>query len=73
VFEGEPVVHPDLLGLDNVVLSPHIASASEDTRRSMARLAADNVIAALGYGDAAGKPLTPLNPAVMNHWATRKA
>jgi gluconate 2-dehydrogenase len=73
VFEGEPVVHPDLLALDNVVLSPHIASASEDTRRSMARMAADNVIAALGYGEAAGKPLTPLNPAVMSHWATRKA
>ena len=73
VFEGEPAVHPDLLGLDNVVLSPHIASASEDTRRSMARVAADNVIAALGYGEAAGKPLTPLNPAVMSHWATRKA
>ncbi|MFC4527349.1 D-glycerate dehydrogenase [Dyella halodurans] len=73
VFEGEPVVHPDLLALDNVVLSPHIASASEDTRRSMARVAAENVIAALGCGEAAGKPPTPLNPAVMSHWATRKA
>lgn len=73
VFEGEPVVHPDLLALDNVVLSPHLASASEDTRRAMATLAADNVIAALGYGDAAGKPPTPLNPVVMSHWATRKA
>ncbi|WP_243042344.1 2-hydroxyacid dehydrogenase [Dyella sedimenti] len=69
VFEGEPVVHPDLLALDNVVLSPHIASASGETRRAMAQLAADNVIAALGYGESAGKPPTPLNPAVLAHKA----
>ncbi len=73
VFEGEPAVHPDLLTLDNVVLSPHIASASEDTRRNMAQLAADNVLAALGFGEAAGKPPTPLNPAVMSGWSKRKA
>ncbi|MHA6203083.1 2-hydroxyacid dehydrogenase [Dyella soli] len=73
VFEGEPAVHPGLLALDNVVLSPHIASASEDTRRDMANIAADNVIAALGFGEAAGKPPTPLNPAVMDAWAARKA
>ncbi|WP_243050225.1 D-glycerate dehydrogenase [Dyella sp. RRB7] len=73
VFEGEPVVHPDLLLLDNVVLSPHIASASEDTRRGMANIAVDNVLAALGYGEAAGKPPTPLNPAVMNRWKAPKA
>lgn len=73
VFEGEPAVHPDLMRLDNAVLSPHIASASEDTRRGMANIAADNVIAALGYGEAAGKPPTPLNPAVMSRWKTPKA
>lgn len=73
VFEGEPAVHPDLMVLDNAVLSPHIASASEDTRRGMANMAADNVIAALGYGEAAGKPPTPLNPVVMNRWKTLKA
>lgn len=59
VFEGEPVVHPDLLALDNVVLTPHIASATMPTRLAMANLAADNLIAFFS-----GKaPLTPLNPA----------
>lgn len=61
VFEGEPAVHPDLLALDNAVLSPHIGSATEATRRAMATLAADNVIAALGYGPQAGHPPTPIN------------
>ncbi|HEX7816923.1 D-glycerate dehydrogenase [Dyella sp.] len=68
VFEGEPSVHPDLLALDNVVLSPHIASASEDTRRAMALLAAENLLAALGLGQSAGHPPTPLNPEVMDRW-----
>lgn len=45
VFEGEPSVHPALLDVPNVVLTPHIASASEGTRRAMANLAADNLIA----------------------------
>lgn len=71
VFEGEPAVHPDLLALDNALLSPHIASASEDTRRAMASLAADNVLAALGYGPHAGRPATPLNPEVMTRWSKR--
>ena len=57
VFEGEPAVHPDLLTVPNVVLTPHIASASLPTRLAMARLAADNLIAFFqGKG-----PLTPLN------------
>jgi len=61
VFEGEPAVHPDLLTVPNVVLTPHIASASLPTRLAMANLAADNLIAFL-----TGKaPLTPLNPAVL--------
>ena len=47
VFENEPNFHPDFLALDNVVLTPHIASASESTRRAMANCAADNLIAAL--------------------------
>ncbi|WP_374625497.1 2-hydroxyacid dehydrogenase [Pandoraea sp.] len=63
VFEGEPKVHPDLLKVSNVVLTPHIASASVATRRGMASLAADNLIAALGFGAAAGKPPCLLNPA----------
>ena len=57
VFEGEPSVHPDLLSLTNVVLTPHIASASLPTRLAMARLAADNLIAFFQ----GNKPLTPLN------------
>jgi len=57
VFEGEPRVHPDLLALSNVVLTPHIASATVATRRAMAMLAADNLIAFLGGRG----PLTPVN------------
>jgi gluconate 2-dehydrogenase len=56
VFENEPRVHPALLALDNVVLTPHIASAAIDTRRAMTALAVDNLLAALGYGPNAGKP-----------------
>lgn len=61
VFEGEPQVHPDLLTLPNVVLTPHIASATVQTRLAMANLAADNLIGFLLHG----KPLTPLNPQVL--------
>ena len=61
VFEGEPQVHPGLLKLPNVVLTPHIASATMPTRLAMANLAADNLIGFL----TAGKPLTALNPAVL--------
>lgn len=60
VFEGEPKVHPDLLTVPNVVLTPHIASATLGTRMAMAMLAADNVISFLTKGQA----LTPLNPEV---------
>jgi len=65
VFEGEPEVHPDLLKVPNVVLTPHIASATVATRRAMAELAADNLIAGLGFGPSAGKPPNPLNPEVL--------
>ncbi len=65
VFEGEPAVHPDLLALRNVVLTPHVASASLPTRRAMANLAVDNLIAALGFGPQAGRPPTALNPEVL--------
>ncbi|MBX3621249.1 MAG: D-glycerate dehydrogenase [Rhizobacter sp.] len=65
VFEGEPTVHPALLDVPNVVLTPHIASASTATRLAMANLAADNLIAALGCGPDAGRPPTPINPEVL--------
>ena len=57
VFEGEPAVHPALLDVPNVVLTPHIASATVPTRLAMARLAADNLIA---FFDGRGA-LTPVN------------
>jgi gluconate 2-dehydrogenase len=65
VFEGEPSVNPDLLALPNVVLTPHIASASLPTRRAMAQLAADNLIGTLDRRPGAKPPPTPLNPEVL--------
>jgi glyoxylate reductase len=58
VFENEPQVHPALLKLDNVVLAPHIASASVDTRRKMSMMAAENAVAALE----GNRPTNLLNP-----------
>lgn len=56
VYEKEPVVHPDLLGLENVLLIPHLASATTETRTAMADLAVSNVLAVLD-----GRPaLTPV-------------
>ncbi|MGJ4730552.1 2-hydroxyacid dehydrogenase [Luteimonas sp. SDU101] len=60
VFEGEPAIDPRLLALRNVVLTPHVGSASRATRRAMATLAVDNLIAALGHGPQAGNPPTPI-------------
>jgi gluconate 2-dehydrogenase len=61
VYEGEPAVHPALLTVPNVVLTPHIGSASVPTRRAMANLAADNLIARFS----GGVPPTALNPEVL--------
>ena len=57
VFEEEPRVHPDLLSLENVVLVPHLGSATIETRTAMAELAARNVLAVLSGGE----PLTPVS------------
>jgi len=50
VFEGEPAINPEFIDLDNVVLSPHIASGSESTRKAMAMTAANNLVEVLAYG-----------------------
>jgi len=61
VYESEPRLNPEFLGLRNVVLAPHIASATTSTRRNMAMLAARNLVAALG-GE---RPPNLLNPEVL--------
>jgi lactate dehydrogenase-like 2-hydroxyacid dehydrogenase len=61
VFEREPQVHPLLLKLQNVVLAPHIASASVDTRKKMSVMAAENVVA----GVQGRRPPNLLNPEVL--------
>ncbi len=60
VFEGEPAVDPRLLALDNIVLTPHVGSASRATRRAMATLAVNNLVAALDRGPDAGNPPAPI-------------
>jgi glyoxylate reductase len=61
VFEQEPEMHPGLAEMSNVVLAPHVGSATVETRVAMAELAVNNVIAVL-FGE---KPLTPVNPQVL--------
>jgi glyoxylate reductase len=56
VYEHEPAVHPDLLRLENVLLVPHLASGTTETRTAMADLAVENVLAVL----AGRPPLTPV-------------
>jgi glyoxylate reductase len=56
VYEDEPKVHPGLLNLENVVLVPHLGSATIETRTAMADLAAQNVVAVLS----GRPPLTPV-------------
>jgi lactate dehydrogenase-like 2-hydroxyacid dehydrogenase len=61
VYENEPALDPGLLALENVVLTPHIASSTRGTRIAMGTLAADNARAAL----AGGVPPSLLNPEVL--------
>jgi glyoxylate reductase len=65
VFEKEPEVHPGLLELENVVIVPHIASASLDTRDAMGVMAAENIIAAF-HGE---RPPNLVNPEVLDKQA----
>ncbi len=61
VFEHEPKIHPDLLGMENVVVLPHIASASIETRTKMGLISAENLIAVLLRGQ---RPPNLLNPEI---------
>lgn len=61
VYEGEPQVRPELLALRNVVLTPHIGSASLGTRKAMVQLAADNLLAALGVAGEATRMPSAIN------------
>jgi gluconate 2-dehydrogenase len=65
VFEEEPVIHPGLMGMPNVVLAPHIAGATAEAQHGLTSLAADNLIAALGLGPQAGHPPSVFNPEVL--------
>jgi glyoxylate reductase len=65
VFENEPEVHPGLLELDNVVLLPHLGSATIETRTAMGVLAARNAVAVV-RGE---RPPTPVNPEVLEERA----
>ena len=56
VYENEPAIHPDLPRLENVLLVPHLASGTTETRTAMAALAIENVLAVL----AGRSPLTPV-------------
>ena len=56
VFVDEPRVPPELFGLDNVVLTPHLGSATRQAREGMTRLVVDNLLA-IERGD---PPLTPV-------------
>jgi lactate dehydrogenase-like 2-hydroxyacid dehydrogenase len=56
VYEREPQLHASLLNLENIVLTPHLGSATRDTRTAMADLAVRNVLAVLA-GEGAITPV----------------
>ena len=60
VFEKEPHIHPELLELDNTVLTPHIGTSTIDTRIAMAKMTAENLIAVLE----GKRPANVVNPEV---------
>jgi glyoxylate reductase len=62
VYEHEPKVHPGLLGRSDVVLLPHMGSATTETRAAMADLAVENVLAVLAGAAPPTPVITPLVP-----------
>lgn len=64
VYEGEPRVHPGLLEVPNVVLAPHVGSATMATRQAMAALAVENLATAFS----GRRPPCPVNPEVLERW-----
>lgn len=73
VYENEPTVRPELLALRNVVLTPHIGSASLATRRAMVQVAVDNLLAGLGLGPDAGRPANAINADLLTNGSARMA
>jgi glyoxylate reductase len=67
VYEEEPAVHPGLLGRDDVVLLPHIGSATIETRAAMAELAAKNILAVLAGDDPPTPVVRPADNEVSRH------
>jgi lactate dehydrogenase-like 2-hydroxyacid dehydrogenase len=65
VFEHEPVVYPGLIGMPNVVLTPHIAGGTAETQHGLASMAADNLITALTRGVKAVRRVAVFNPEVL--------
>ncbi len=71
VYENEPHVRPELLAQHNVVLTPHIGSASLATRRAMVQVAVDNLLAGLGVGPDAGRPANAVNAELLTNGTAR--
>jgi len=65
VYENEPDVRPELRALRNIVLTPHIGSASLATRRAMVQRAVDNLLAGLGLGANTGRPANVVNAGLL--------
>jgi len=61
VYEGEPNVRPELLALRNIVLTPHIGSASVATRTAMVQMAVDNLLAGLGLDGSPARMPSAIN------------
>jgi glyoxylate reductase len=62
VYENEPTVNAGLLGRSNVVLLPHLGSATEETRKAMADLVVENVLAVLAGAEPPTPVIKPLVP-----------